>query len=102
MMHAKLDPSGPFMRHPQKPHQLTDRVTPTENTIGLCHLGVPRLDAENWSLTIDGIVRHPKRVTFDELVWRPRVEVTSVHQCCGSPVKPETPTRRVCNVVWAG
>src|SRR5947209_15797128 len=33
---------------------------------------------------------------------RPRMQITSIHQCCGSPLKPEMPTRRVCNVVWSG
>jgi hypothetical protein len=42
---AMLDPSGPFMRHPLQPHQLRDSVTRTEDTIVLCHLGVPRIDA---------------------------------------------------------
>jgi Oxidoreductase molybdopterin binding domain len=30
------------------------------------------------------------------------MQITSIHQCCGSPLKPEIPTRRVCNVVWSG
>jgi DMSO/TMAO reductase YedYZ molybdopterin-dependent catalytic subunit len=33
---------------------------------------------------------------------RPCVELTSIHQCCGSPLKPDMPTRRICNVVWRG
>jgi sulfane dehydrogenase subunit SoxC len=28
------------------------------------------------------------------------MQITSIHQCCGSPLKPEMPTR--CNVVWSG
>ena len=44
MARATLDPAGPFGRFPVKPHQLLDRVTRTEDTIVLCHLGVPRLD----------------------------------------------------------
>jgi DMSO/TMAO reductase YedYZ molybdopterin-dependent catalytic subunit len=30
------------------------------------------------------------------------MQITSIYQCCGSPLKPEMPTRRVCNVVWSG
>jgi len=101
-MHSELDPSGPFIRHPRQPHQLADRVTRTEDAIVLCHLGVPRLDPDDWSLSIDGLVRRPIQLTFEEVVTRPRVEVASVHQCCGSPLKPEMPTRRVCNVIWGG
>lgn len=99
---AKIDPTGPLLRHPLQPHQLADRVTPTGNAIVLCHLGVPRLATEDWSLTIDGLVRKPLRLTLEELMQRPRTEITSVHQCCGSPLQPEVPTRRVCNVVWRG
>jgi DMSO/TMAO reductase YedYZ molybdopterin-dependent catalytic subunit len=102
MTRAKLEPARPFMRHPLRPHQLEDRVTRTEDAIVLCHLGVPRLDAATWSFSIDGLVRHPMRLSLAELMHRPRIEITSVHQCCGSPLEPEKPTRRVCNVVWGG
>src|SRR5262245_25782500 len=102
MTAATLYPAEADGRQPLKPHQLVDRVTRTEDTIVLCHLGVPRLDRDDWSLVIDGLVRRPRRFTFDELARRPRVELTSVHQCCGSPMRPDVPTRRVCNVVWTG
>jgi DMSO/TMAO reductase YedYZ molybdopterin-dependent catalytic subunit len=102
MTRAPLDPSGPYMCHPLQPHQLIDRVTRTEDTIVLCHLGVPRLDAEEWSLSIDGLVRRPMHLTSSDLKRRPRTEITSIHQCCGSPLKPEMPTRRICNLVWSG
>jgi DMSO/TMAO reductase YedYZ molybdopterin-dependent catalytic subunit len=101
-MRAKLEPSGPFHRHPLRPHQLVERSTPTNDAIVLCHLGVPRIAAEDWSLTIDGLVQRPSSLKLDDLMQRPRVEFASVHQCCGSPLRPEVPTRRVCNVVWAG
>jgi sulfane dehydrogenase subunit SoxC len=102
MTPVKLDPAQAFGRHPLKPHQLTDRVTRTEDTIVLCHLGVPRIDPDNWSLSIDGLVRRPMRLTLGELMRRPRATIVSVHQCCGSPLKPDTPMRRICNVVWSG
>jgi DMSO/TMAO reductase YedYZ molybdopterin-dependent catalytic subunit len=99
---AKLDPSTAYGRHPLQPHQLIDRVTPTEQTIVLCHLGVPRIDPDDWSLSIDGRVRRPMRLTLGDLMRRPRIAITSIHQCCGSPLKPQMPTRRICNVVWSG
>jgi DMSO/TMAO reductase YedYZ molybdopterin-dependent catalytic subunit len=102
MSRAILDPSGPYLRHPLKPHQLVDRVTRTEDTIVLCHFGVARVDADDWSLSIDGLVRRPMRLNLNELKRRPRVDVASIHQCCGSPLQPEEPKRRVCNVVWSG
>ena len=68
----------------------------------LCHLGVPRIDPDDWSLSVDGLVRRPLHLTLGDIKRRPRVEITSIHQCCGSPFKPQTPTRRICNVVWGG
>jgi DMSO/TMAO reductase YedYZ molybdopterin-dependent catalytic subunit len=102
MARAALDPAGLYGRHPLHPHQLTNRITRVENAIVLCHLGVPRLDAAAWSLTIDGLVRRELHLTFDELKRRPRHEVATIHQCCGSPLEPEQPKRRITNVVWAG
>ena len=82
---ATLDPAGAFGRHPLQPHQLLDRVTRTEDTIVLCHLGVPRIDPDDWSLSVGGLVRRPMRLTLGEIKRRPRVEITSIHQCCISP-----------------
>jgi DMSO/TMAO reductase YedYZ molybdopterin-dependent catalytic subunit len=102
MNRARLEPSGPFHRHPLQPHQLHARITRTADTIVLCHFGVPRIDVDEWSLEISGLIRRPAKLTFDDLLRWPRAEVMSVHQCCGSPFKPEVPTRRVCNVIWGG
>jgi DMSO/TMAO reductase YedYZ molybdopterin-dependent catalytic subunit len=102
MARATLDPAKAFGRHPLQPHQLLDRVTRVEDTIVLCHLGVPRIDRAEWSLTVDGLVRRDMHFTLDELMRRPRTEIASIHQCCGSPLKPELPTRRICNVMWSG
>jgi DMSO/TMAO reductase YedYZ molybdopterin-dependent catalytic subunit len=102
MFRVKLDPAAAYGRHPLQPHQLIDRVTHTEVTIVLCHLGVPRIDPPDWSLTIDGLVRSEMRLSLDDLMRRPRTDITSIHQCCGSPMTPDVPTRRICNVVWSG
>lgn len=77
-------------------------MTRTEDTIVLCHFGVPRIDSTEWSLVIDGLVRAPKRFSFGDIVRRKRADIATVHECCGSPLRPEMPTRRVCNVVWSG
>jgi DMSO/TMAO reductase YedYZ molybdopterin-dependent catalytic subunit len=102
MKRAILEPPHPLLRIPLAPHQLEERVTPVDGVILLCHLGVPRLDPAAWSLTIDGLVRRPRRFSWSELHQRRPVEVASVHQCCGSPLDPDKPTRRVTNVVWTG
>jgi DMSO/TMAO reductase YedYZ molybdopterin-dependent catalytic subunit len=97
-----MEPAGFFRRVPLAPQQMRERLTPTSDAIVLCHLGVPRLDREAWSLTIDGLVARPLRLGFSELAAYPRSTITSVHQCAGSPLTPREPTRRVCNVRWSG
>jgi DMSO/TMAO reductase YedYZ molybdopterin-dependent catalytic subunit len=98
----KLDPHGFFRRIPLAPHQLRQRRTQTQDAIVLCHLGVPRLQRDEWSLTIEGLVERPLTLRFEDLTRYPMVELASFHQCAGSPLHPFEPTRRVCNVVWGG
>src|SRR5215203_3297969 len=102
MSRPTLDPAGFFRRIPLEPHQMVERITPTKDIIVLCHLGVPRLSANSWSLTIDGLVSRPVRLTFADLLRYPKHRVTSFHQCAGSPLAPREPTRRITNVRWAG
>lgn len=97
-----LDPLGFFRRVPLMPHQLVDRTTRTEDTIVLCHLGVPKLAADAWTLAIDGLVAQPLSLSFDDLLRQPKTKLTTIHQCAGSPLQPEVPTRRICNVTWTG
>jgi DMSO/TMAO reductase YedYZ molybdopterin-dependent catalytic subunit len=97
-----LDPARFFRRLPTLPHQLRDRYTATADAIVLCHLGVPRLDRDAWSLTIDGLVARPRVLRFDDLTKYPKATVTTMHQCAGSLVRPWEPTRRICNLTWSG
>jgi DMSO/TMAO reductase YedYZ molybdopterin-dependent catalytic subunit len=97
-----LNPANFFRRIPLAPHQMHERLTRVEDAIVLCHLGVPRIDREQWSLTIDGLVERPITLRFDELERYPKALVTSFHQCAGSPLQPFEPTRRVCNIAWGG
>lgn len=97
-----MDPKGPFKRDPLAPHRMRERVTRTESVIVLCHLGIPRIERSRWSLAIEGMVERPRTLAFNDLARYPKIEIRSVHQCCGSPLEPFTPTRRVCNVVWGG
>jgi DMSO/TMAO reductase YedYZ molybdopterin-dependent catalytic subunit len=62
-----LDPKTPFQRIPFKPHDLTAPITRIEGLFVLAHLGVPHVDPETWTLTIDGPVRRPMRLTLEEL-----------------------------------
>jgi DMSO/TMAO reductase YedYZ molybdopterin-dependent catalytic subunit len=98
----EMDPVGPYRRHPLAPHQLIADLTPTEDAIVLAHLGVPRLDAERWTLRVDGLVRQPRTLSLPDLLALPTREITSFHECAGSPLEPTVPQRRIVNVVWGG
>jgi len=102
VIRAKLDPHQFTRRIPLAPHGMQDRITRVEDTIVLCHLGVPRIAREEWSLTIEGLVRRQQTFSFADLMQLEQVAVTSVHQCAGSPLAPHEPTQRVCNVTWRG
>jgi DMSO/TMAO reductase YedYZ molybdopterin-dependent catalytic subunit len=82
--------------------QMRDRLTRAQDVFVQCHLGIPRIDRDRWSLTVNGMVERPRTLLFDDLMRYPKIEVASVHQCCGSPFAPFEPTRRVCNVRWGG
>jgi len=97
-----MQPAEFFRRIPLSPHQMTSRLTPTQDMIVLCHLGVARLERPAWSLRIDGLVEHPRELRFSDLVAYPKHTITSVHQCAGSPLRPFEPTRRISNVRWGG
>jgi len=102
VIRAKLDPHKFIRRISLAPHQMQDRLTRVEDAIVLCHLGLPRIAREDWSLAIDGLVVRPRTLSFSDLMRYEKISVTSVHQCAGSPLAPSEPTQRVCNVTWAG
>ena len=84
------------------PHQTTDPLTSVEDLFVLAHLGIPRVDPAAWSLRIDGLVGAERSLSLAELKARPKTVVEAVHQCCGSPMEPKLPTRRVANLLWGG
>ena len=102
MTKAALDPAGFHRRIPLVAHQLVERATRTDDVIVLCHLGVPRVRPDDWVLEIEGLVRQPQRLQLSDLMRRKKATVRSIHQCAGSPLEPDTPTRRICNVEWGG
>jgi DMSO/TMAO reductase YedYZ molybdopterin-dependent catalytic subunit len=93
---------GSFSRVALAPQRMLERLTPTQDIFVLCHLGVPQFDADSWSLTIDGLVARPLHLGFADLTAYPKCTITSFHQCCGSPLRPFEPTRRISNVRWSG
>jgi sulfane dehydrogenase subunit SoxC len=97
-----MDPASGVRRIKLAPHQVKDAITATDDLFVLAHLGIPRVDPAHWSLTIDGLVGRACAFDLDALRARPKTIVEAVHQCCGSPLEPTVPTRRVANVRWGG
>jgi DMSO/TMAO reductase YedYZ molybdopterin-dependent catalytic subunit len=59
---------------------------------------VPRVDPATWELTIDGRVRRPLRLTFDELLARPMVERYITLACVSNEVGGDL----IGNARWLG
>jgi DMSO/TMAO reductase YedYZ molybdopterin-dependent catalytic subunit len=97
-----MDPPSGVRSIKLLPHQLTDPVTPADGMFVLAHLGIPRVDPASWRLTIDGLVDRTATLDLADLMRRPRTTIEAVHNCCGSPIEPTVPTRRVANVRWTG
>lgn len=97
---------GLVIKFPRRPHELLESVTPLEGIVTLAHFGIPNIDTNEsmggWALEVDGMVRRPMHLRFDELLRRPKRTVVSVHECAGNPLKPKQALRGVANVVWSG
>jgi DMSO/TMAO reductase YedYZ molybdopterin-dependent catalytic subunit len=83
-------------------HALTARLTAETDLFLVTHMGLAAIEPETWWLEIDGLVARPCRLTLADLAGLPRITVTAVHECAGSPLAPTEPKRRVGNVVWSG
>ena len=91
------------VRHvPLTPHELIEDITPQADLFVLAHLGVPRINIKNWTLTITGLVCNNATFTFDQIRQFRKREIQAFHQCAGFPKIPRLATRRVGNVVWGG
>ncbi len=99
---TEMNPQTAVVAQPLQPHQLHDDITLAADLFTLCHLGVARLDRDAWRLHIDGLVEHPIILAWSDLARHERVELECIHQCQGSPMDPQTPTRRIANVRWTG
>lgn len=94
---------GFHIRPPPKPHHLSEFITAEEDLFQTVHMGVAEVDKQKWLLVVDGLVERPFALTFAQLLALPSAEVTSFHECFGSPLTaPMTALWRVGNVTWTG
>ena len=92
-----------FLRVPERGvHALSSYVTDDKDLFLLAHMGLAEVDPVAWRLQLTGLVLTPMSFSFADLRALPQHQVTSVHECAGSPLTPTMAKRRVGNVVWSG
>lgn len=98
-----LDPSGFFIRHPPKPHNLDSYITHDDDLFQTIHMGAAVVDPEKWRLVVTGLAQRSFTLDLETIRSMPRKTIVSFHECFGSPVKPATEALwRVGNVKWTG
>jgi DMSO/TMAO reductase YedYZ molybdopterin-dependent catalytic subunit len=99
----RMTHQGYFLRVPERGvHALTSYITEDKDLFLLAHMGLAEVNPVEWSLEVNGLVKKSARFRLADLQAMPQYEVTSVHECAGSPLTPTVPKRRVGNVVWSG
>jgi DMSO/TMAO reductase YedYZ molybdopterin-dependent catalytic subunit len=59
-------------------------LTPVGLHYLLIHYDIPSVDADSWTLSVDGHVANPLQLTLDDLRARPAVELTATMECAGN------------------
>ena len=73
-------------------------ITPNDDFYLMSSHGDPAVDPAKWSLTIDGLVQHPLRFTYDEIRDLPGFETTLTLECISNAVGGGL----IGNAVWGG
>src|ERR1700733_8257431 len=86
----QADPSRMNVRSP-RPEDLEmpldgfiDWITPIDRFFVRCHTYTPKVNLNEWSLKIDGVVEQPMTLTLNDLKKLPRVELVGVLECAGN------------------
>jgi DMSO/TMAO reductase YedYZ molybdopterin-dependent catalytic subunit len=100
---VRITHQGYFLRVPERGvHALSSYITDDNDLFLLAHMGLAEVDPVAWRLQVTGLVLKPMAFRLAEVRAMPQHQVTSVHECAGSPLTPAVPKRRVGNVVWSG
>ena len=81
--------------------ELDTRWIPNDEFHVVNHYDQPVLSAQDWRLAIDGLVRHPRRLSLADLKVRPRRDVEFTLECSGNTGFPFV-SGFVGNAIWAG
>ena len=100
---VRMTHEGYLLRMPGRGvHSLTERITADPDLFVVTHLGLADVGPATWRLDIRGLVRRPANLSLVDILAMEQHQVTSVHECAGSPLAPTEPKRRVGNVTWSG
>ena len=97
-----LETEGLVIKAKVEPRHLMAEVSDAGSLFVLAHLGVPRVDANDWSFNVRGLVKRELTLSLSDLMSYPQASVESFHECAGNPLDPTTPLRVISNVVWRG
>ena len=76
-------------------------ITPNDKFFSISHFDRPVIDAANWKLEIDGLVKKPLSLTLDDIKARPRQDVVFTIECSGNRGFPFF-TGGIGTARWAG
>ena len=85
-------------------------LTPNQHFYVRTHFGIPSIELKEWKLRIEGAVKRPVAISYDELRSMPSITVTSLLECSGNSrvfLKPPQTSIRwelggVSNAEWTG
>ena len=63
---------------------LSSLVTSNEQFFIRNHFPVPKLERETWRLRVDGLVKHPFEITYDDLLQMSSRTVMMTMECAGN------------------
>lgn len=81
--------------------KLNSWITPNDEFFVIKHFNLPEIMADDWKLTLSGLVDQPMSLTLDDLKARPRLERTVTLECSGNSAFPFN-KGLVSNATWAG
>jgi DMSO/TMAO reductase YedYZ molybdopterin-dependent catalytic subunit len=76
-------------------------ITPNDKFFTIIHFGTPAIDMSSWRLDVAGLVKQPMSLTLDQVMARPRQDVTFTVECSGNHGLPFT-GGLVGNAKWSG
>lgn len=62
------------------------QITPNDHFYTLRFDRQPTVDRSNWTLVVEGLVEHPLRLTFEDILAMPQIETMRTLECISNPV----------------